>query len=66
MGEHAQSHAFRIDRFAFTGSDKPMLNALHLTQVLIGQPMAFASLRKVDKDLLASRQGTLLHDHALP
>ncbi|MNF96858.1 hypothetical protein D3C84_796650 [compost metagenome] len=66
MGQHAQAHAFGIVWFPFAGGDKPMLNTLHLTQILIGQPMALTTLRKVDQHLFAACQGALLHDDALP
>ncbi|KUM41561.1 hypothetical protein AR540_08550 [Pseudomonas sp. EpS/L25] len=66
MGQHAQAHALGIVSFAFSGGDKAMFNTFYLTQILIGQPMALTTFRKIDQYLLAACQCALLHDDALP
>ncbi|MNG28011.1 hypothetical protein D3C84_1132080 [compost metagenome] len=66
VGQHPETHAFCIARFAFLGGTKAMLNALNLPQILIGQPMAFTTLREINQHLLATCEDALLHDNALP
>ncbi|PHX43524.1 hypothetical protein AO354_43085 [Pseudomonas syringae pv. syringae] len=66
VGQHSQPHALCITRFAFLSSAKAMLNALHLSQILIGKPMAFTALRKINQHLFAARENPLLHYYALP